>query len=62
MPDKDPLDLSKEESMESNMNVEKTSSRRPTTTTAEGLQETDEDFEWMDSWYRFWKLMHNYLH
>ena len=62
MPDKDPLDLSKEESMESSMNVEKTSSRRPTTTTAEGLQETDVDFEWMDSWYRFWKLMHNYLH
>ena len=62
MPDKDPLDLSKEESMESNMNVVKTSSRRPTTTTTEGLQETDEDFEWMDSWYRFWKLMHNYLH
>jgi len=59
---KDPVNIHTEESTKNIKDVEKPSSERPTTTTGGSWQEGEVDFEWMDSWYRFWKLMHNYLH
>ena len=58
---KDPFDVREEELTQNIGDVEKPTSRRPKTTTAGSWQDGEVDFEWMDSWYRFWKLMHNYL-